>query len=510
MATIIDALLVTFGLDASQYTKAQKEAAKTLLETGRKNKQVTEDIGKQFNRLGLDIAAMFLGFEGAAGFVKFLGGLNKGEADLGRFARNIGMNAHELNKWGQAVELNGGKAEDAQSAFAKITQEFSQQQVTGATGPLLTFLRARGVSIRDANDNLRNQGDILEDLADKTAQYGHVYQATMFRNAGLSEGEINYLTMEKKARVELQQLAERNNALTQASTEQAAELQKQWNAVLQTEKSAFQEFLTEISPGLISGWEKTIDVVSRSMSAVDEWFKGVERKKQAAKNAPAGPGALDRPAAPAGGFWNQFTTGVGNAFKEANKAYSREVNQVQKADLLAKIAATETALGIPAGLLARVAQQESHFRPDIISGQTRSSAGAVGLMQLMPNIFKGAASMTPEQQIAVAGAEMKRLHGVFGDWATAVAAYNDGQGNIRKVLAGKKSLPGETRDYMAHVLDGPTPTAGGGGSSHTTDVDVAAINIYPHPGASPAAIAMMVPEAITRKMSVSQAAVGQS
>jgi soluble lytic murein transglycosylase-like protein len=420
------------------------------------------------------------------------------------------MNAHELNKWGQAVELNGGKAEDAQSAFAKITQEFSQQQVTGATGPLLTFLRARGVSIRDANGNLRNQGDILEDLADKTAQYGRVYQATMFRNAGLSEGEINYLTMEKKARVELQQLAERNNAITEASTKEAAELQKQWNAVLQTEKGAFQSFLTEISPGLISAWEKTIDVTSRAMSGIDDWFKGIEAKKQKAKNAPAGPGAFDRPAAPAGGYWNQFTTGVANAFKEANRAYAQTPDPVQRADLLAKIAATEAALGIPTGLLARIAQQESHFRPDIISGQTRSKAGAVGLMQLMPNVFKGAASMTSEQQIAVAGAEIKRLHEVFGDWATAVAAYNDGQGNIRKVLAGKKTLPVETSAYLSHVLDGPTPNAGGAGSSHSTDVDVGSINIYPGPGANPAAIAMMVPAAIERKMSVSQAAVGQS
>lgn len=500
MATIIDALLVTFGIDASQYKKGQQEADKSLQETKRKNKQATEDIGKQFNKLGLDIAAMFLGFEGASGFVKFLGGLNKGEADLGRLARNIGMNAHEVNKWGQALELNGGKAEDAQAAFSKITQEFSQQQVTGATGPLLTFLRARGVSILDANNNLRNQGDILEELADKTAQYGRVYQATMFRNAGLSEGEINYLTLEKKARQALQQQAEANNSITDASTKQAEALQKAWNGVLQTEKGAFQAFLTEISPSLISGWEKIIDVTSRAFDV----FGGTKYDPNAGKKtASTKPGGETH-------FWSDFTKGVGNAFKSANQAYRSEPDPVQKADLLAKIAATEAALGIPAGLLARIAQQESHFRPDIISGQTRSKAGAVGLMQLMPNVFKGAASMTPEQQIAVAGAEIKRLHGVFGDWATAVAAYNDGQGNIRKVLAGKKALPGETRDYMAHVLDGPTPNAGGGGNSHTTDVDVANINIYPGPGASPAAIAMMVPVAIERKMSVSQAAVGQS
>lgn len=491
MATIIDALLVTFGIDATQYKKGQQEAGKSLEETKRKNKQATTDIGKQFDDLGRSVLTMFLGFEGAVGFVKFLGGLNKGEADLGRFARNIGMSSHEVNKWGLAVELAGGKSEDAQGAFAKITNEFQQQQVTGATGPLLTFLRARGVAIQDANGKLRNQGDILEELADKTAQYGRVYQSTMFAAAGLSEGEINYLTMEKKARLALIELAEQNNRLTEQTTEKAAKLQAQWRQIGQTGKGIGQTILDEIGT---------------AMEKADNWFKKIEADKQKAKAAPAiaTPGSKGDTH-----FWADFANGLGNAVKYANKEGSREVDPVQKADLLAHIAATEAALGIPAGLLAKIAQQESHFRPDIISGQTKSSAGAVGLMQLIPKYFPNAGK-DPVADIATAGAELKRLHTVFGDWATAVAAYNDGQGNIRKVLAGKKSLPAETSAYIANVLDGPTPGAGAGGGSHSTDVDVNQINIYPHPGASPAAIAMMVPEAIQRKMSVSQAAVGQS
>jgi len=499
MATIIDALLVTFGIDASQYKKGQQEADKSLQETKRKNKQATTEIGKQFDDLGRSVLAMFLGFEGAVGFVKFLGGLNKGEADLGRFARNIGLSVHEVNKYGLAVELAGGKSEDAQAAFAKITQEFSQQSVTGQTGPLLTFLRARGVAILDSNNKLRNQGEILEELADKTAQYGRVYQAQMFAAAGLSEGEINYLTMEKKARLDLIDLAERNNKLTQESTEKAAKLQAQWRDIGQTGRGVGQTILSEIGT---------------AMEKADNWFKKIEADKQT--KAAAAPGDAATRAqhirdmeSGGGNLWSDFTRGVASAVTQANKAYSREPDPVQKADLLKHIAATEAALGIPGGLLARIAQQESHFRPDIISGQTKSSAGAVGLMQLMPKYFPNAGK-DPVADIATAGAELKRLHGVFGDWATAVAAYNDGQGNIRSVLAGKKTLPAETAAYMSHVLDGPTPGAGGGGSSHSIDVDVGQINIHPPAGASPAAIAMMVPAAIERKMSVSQAALGQS
>ncbi len=39
---------------------------------------------------------------------------------------------------------------------------------------------------------------------------------------------------------------------------------------------------------------------------------------------------------------------------------------------------------LPKNLLARVAYQESHFRPSIINGTQKSSKGAVGIMQIIP------------------------------------------------------------------------------------------------------------------------------
>src|SRR5882724_2244403 len=43
--------------------------------------------------------------------------------------------------------------------------------------------------------------------------------------------------------------------------------------------------------------------------------------------------------------------------------------------------------GIPQNLLARMAYQESHFRPDVIDGSKASKAGALGILQLMPKYF---------------------------------------------------------------------------------------------------------------------------
>jgi soluble lytic murein transglycosylase-like protein len=114
-------------------------------------------------------------------------------------------------------------------------------------------------------------------------------------------------------------------------------------------------------------------------------------------------------------------------------------------------AVVESNNGIPTNLLYRIGYQESHFRPDIIDGTTVSEAGAVGIMQLEPQFFPGA-GVNAQTDIATAGAELARLYGVFGDWQLATAAYNDGQGNIAAYLAGTKTLPTETQNYVADVF----------------------------------------------------------
>jgi soluble lytic murein transglycosylase-like protein len=112
---------------------------------------------------------------------------------------------------------------------------------------------------------------------------------------------------------------------------------------------------------------------------------------------------------------------------------------------------TEAQYSIPADLLARIAYQESHFRADIIDGSTVSPAGAVGIMQLMPQYFPGAGE-NAIADIATAGQYLSKLYSQFGDWQLAVAAYNDGPGNVKAYLAGTKTLPLETQNYVADVF----------------------------------------------------------
>jgi soluble lytic murein transglycosylase-like protein len=126
---------------------------------------------------------------------------------------------------------------------------------------------------------------------------------------------------------------------------------------------------------------------------------------------------------------------------------------------------SEAAYGIPANLLARQAYQESHFRREIIDGTTPSSAGALGILQLMPQYFDSVnvprpyTSADTQAQITQAAQQMQSLYSQFGDWGLALAAYNDGAQNVKDYLAGTRPLPLETQTYVAQILtDVPVPS----------------------------------------------------
>lgn len=119
---------------------------------------------------------------------------------------------------------------------------------------------------------------------------------------------------------------------------------------------------------------------------------------------------------------------------------------------LGPLAAAEAAYSIPTDLLARIAYQESRFRQDIITGVTPSSAGALGLMQLMPQYFTSVQVPVPfstddtAAQIEQAAAFLASNFQQLGDWKLATAAYNAGVARV------KRSIPASTQQYVAQIV----------------------------------------------------------
>lgn len=109
----------------------------------------------------------------------------------------------------------------------------------------------------------------------------------------------------------------------------------------------------------------------------------------------------------------------------------------------------EKQYNLPEGLLSRVAYQESHFRDDIITGKTVSSAGAIGLMQIIPKWHPDVNPYDPIASIYYAAKYLKQLYNRFNSWSYALAAYNWGPTNLAN--KGIENAPLETQKYYSTI-----------------------------------------------------------
>ena len=55
------------------------------------------------------------------------------------------------------------------------------------------------------------------------------------------------------------------------------------------------------------------------------------------------------------------------------------------------------------------------------------------------------------QNLTVAAEYLKSLHNQFGTWKVALAAYNEGPGIMKQILAGKRGLSPITQKYIAGI-----------------------------------------------------------
>jgi soluble lytic murein transglycosylase-like protein len=110
-----------------------------------------------------------------------------------------------------------------------------------------------------------------------------------------------------------------------------------------------------------------------------------------------------------------------------------------------QIRTTAARLGVPPDLAVALAWRESGFNQS-----ARGAAGEIGVFQLMP----GTASDVGVNPFDLTGnieggiRYLKQQYDRFGNWETALWAYNAGAGNVSK-----GNVPASTRSYAGDILD---------------------------------------------------------
>lgn len=105
--------------------------------------------------------------------------------------------------------------------------------------------------------------------------------------------------------------------------------------------------------------------------------------------------------------------------------------------------------GIPVDVFLRLVGVESGWKPGIVS-----SAGAIGLTQLMPGTARGLGvdPWNPQQNLEGGARYLKAMLDKFGNMSLALAAYNAGPGAVEQ-HGGVPPFP-QTQHYVSMIMGG--------------------------------------------------------
>lgn len=256
MANIIDALVVTLGLDASGFKTGTRQVDESLDRTRKGTDRTAKEIeasgirAAQFvNRLKAEFIGLFATITAGKGLANFISDSVSGTAALGRMAANLNMSARELDGWSKAAEAFGGTAQGVQSSMQGIAAGIQQFALTGQSD-LIPIFRTLGVEVADGTGKVRDYREIMLDVADKLKGMKPQEALAFGKMLGLDEGTINLLRQGRTGVQDLVAEFTRASGVSQKSVEASQRIQKQMALFRQQMEGVGQSLYEAMGPGL--------------------------------------------------------------------------------------------------------------------------------------------------------------------------------------------------------------------------------------------------------------------
>lgn len=307
MATVIDSLLVTLGLDASAFKKGNQEVQKSqkdfvaLTKKGNKElsdldskaaaaraknakemqaqgKKAVETFSAMRNQ-ALSLLAVFTAGMGIAAFAKSTVFTS---AALGRLSKNVDISTNELGGWSLAAKEMGGSAEGMMSDINNVSQSLARFRTGLQSEAVQAFFQYGGSSehgeLKDTKSFLFAMADLLSKI-NKTDPA----KAQMVANAmGLSYDSFNLM---KQGSVALRTQIELNSQLagiTEKNAEEAQKAQKAWADLSATLEKLGREILfplltelnnwmTAYQADIVKGIKEFISQANGAADAIGGW-----------------------------------------------------------------------------------------------------------------------------------------------------------------------------------------------------------------------------------------------
>ncbi|WP_346827300.1 hypothetical protein [Serratia inhibens] len=267
MATIIDALVVTLGLDASGFKKGQEETKESLDKTRKNSEQTAKDMeaaGKRaasfFGSIRTELLALVGVTLSANGIKNFITSTANSLQQLGINSKALDMSARSLDGWSRAAEAAGSTAEKMQGTLAGFQGMLTEVRTGGGKdNPLMialsAFSGATGANFDYKNDN-------SEDIMRKVAQnWNHLKSDDLKRRYASMFGFDN-ATQQALSNGNLVNDADRFTKMSKA-TEDATDKAAKFNRRLVEMKQNFSAAAQVLFEALIPYIEKLIPLIER-------------------------------------------------------------------------------------------------------------------------------------------------------------------------------------------------------------------------------------------------------
>lgn len=286
MATVIDSLIVTLGLDNKDFQKGMKDTEKGLSDT-RKN---TDRVGKQIAASGKDAAEFFGQMQRSA--IKFFAVLTAGKglinftrdvvstgANLSRLSKNLNISADTMHRWGKASELNGGSMEGFLGTLQNLGSQVTEIFMKGDSA-ITPYLRQLGVSVTDAAGKAKPLTDILADIADSAEKAfpDRNQRYSYLKQMGFDEGTINLIA---KGGKELRSTLAAQQGFSQKDADAAYKAEQTWIKAQQRLEKMTRELVIKVLPSLerlAESFVKMAEVIIPPLSKAVEIFAELDEK----------------------------------------------------------------------------------------------------------------------------------------------------------------------------------------------------------------------------------------
>jgi hypothetical protein len=250
---IIDAFLVKFGLDRSDYNDGVRDIEdgnKRLREGSKKTFDEMEHLGRKTGEsikgVTREVIGLGLAFMGARSITGFLANMATGAASADRFGKTLGMSVQQVWAWRQAMKGVGGEYGEGDAALQAVQgakSAFRMGQMSPDQMAIYGRLGITGGDLRNAD-----AGAILSKLAGASDKMDPTLYASLLQQIGLPASTIYFLQQGKDSVDKLLKQYEANSKDAEKTAKQAEQLQQEMAELNTQLQKALLPVLNQIVP----------------------------------------------------------------------------------------------------------------------------------------------------------------------------------------------------------------------------------------------------------------------